>query len=361
MSAKINSVDSAIKQIISDAIWAPSGENCQPWKFVVDRNNIRLFNLPERDQSAYSWGQRASYMANGACLENFCISAQHLGYKPEVSLLSNVADENLVADINLSAADIKESSLYKFIKLRSTNRKPYGVDPLPPEQVKEIMESVNGYDVDVYITQENDKKITLGRVGALNEEVMLSNEYLHRFFFSHVNWTREEDERKKVGFFIDTLELPGPATLAFRLFRHWKIIRFLNKFGMNKMVGKQNARTNSLSAGFGVIVIKGKTPKDFVIAGRALQRIWLTATKFNLSLQPLTGILFLMHKISAGQTMEFTEKQIKTIKAGYRVLCREFNIEGNDTVAFMFRLGVGGSPSARSVRFNVDEVTETVK
>ena len=40
-----------IKKIIEAAVQAPSGENCQPWRFEILNNNIKLFNVPERDQS----------------------------------------------------------------------------------------------------------------------------------------------------------------------------------------------------------------------------------------------------------------------------------------------------------------------
>ena len=47
------------KRILSSAILAPSGENCQPWKFEVKGSNIDVMNVKERDQSLYNWDQRA--------------------------------------------------------------------------------------------------------------------------------------------------------------------------------------------------------------------------------------------------------------------------------------------------------------
>ncbi len=54
-----------IKKILEMAVYAPSGENCQPWRFEVRDSKIDIFNLPERDQSLYNHGQMASYFAHG--------------------------------------------------------------------------------------------------------------------------------------------------------------------------------------------------------------------------------------------------------------------------------------------------------
>ncbi|MCC2666572.1 MAG: putative flavin-dependent oxidoreductase, partial [Gammaproteobacteria bacterium] len=92
-------MDEDLKQIIASAIQAPSGDNCQPWKFKVDKNQIYLINLPERDTSLYSWGQRASYVAHGAAIENISVTAIKLGYETHIELFPNKLDQNLVAKI----------------------------------------------------------------------------------------------------------------------------------------------------------------------------------------------------------------------------------------------------------------------
>lgn len=47
-----------IKEILESAIYAPSGENNQPWKFRLKDNGIDVFNVPERDTSLYNFRQQ---------------------------------------------------------------------------------------------------------------------------------------------------------------------------------------------------------------------------------------------------------------------------------------------------------------
>jgi len=179
---------------------------------------------------------------------------------------------------------------------------------------------------------------------------MLGNKDLHNFFFSHINWTQEEENGRRYGFYIKTLELPTPALAMFKLFRSWTRMRFFSKLGFPKVVAKQNAQVYSSAPAFCIITIPDITPASFVSAGRATERFWLTATSLGLSVQPLTGVLFFMLRIMAGEDSKFSEAQKQLIKEKYAVVKKLFNVQ-NGHIAMMFRVGAGDPPSAQSTRY----------
>src|SRR3989338_3310518 len=117
-------MDDAIQKIVEAGIQAPSGDNCQPWRFVVKGNTIELYNLPERDNSLYNWGQRASYVAHGALLENMSIAASQLGYTLSIDLFPEKSDTNFIARVTLIEVEAKNEPLYDAIFKRCNNRKP---------------------------------------------------------------------------------------------------------------------------------------------------------------------------------------------------------------------------------------------
>ncbi len=339
---------------------APSGENCQPWLFKVKNSNtIEVFLRPEQDTSLYSWGQRASYVAVGAAIENTLIACTREGYEVEKEFFPEGESSLLVVRLILHKnAEVTPDPLATALSLRCTNRKPYSVTPLESRDTEELLKAGNILDAKCTITQERSEVNALGHIGSTNEVVMLNNEYLHNFFFSHVSWTKEEDSKKKIGFFIDTLELPPPAKVGFRFISSWKKARLLNKLlGFNKIVGKQNGAVNAKASGIGLISLPTNTPASAVSAGRALERTWLTATKLGLSMQPLTGILYFYMRILAGETEHFNEKEIAHIKTAYNKISEIFSI-GDQVPFFMFRIGRGEPPSARASRFTLEEVTE---
>jgi len=178
-----------IKKILEVAVHAPSGENCQPWRFSVRKNEIDIFNIPERDQSLYNYGQMASYVAHGALIENILIASSAFGYRAKLNLFPEVGDPNLVAIVFLEQGTPVEDPLHRYIQRRCTNRKPYNTAPLSTDQLAAftaVAEEIAGGKL--ILIQDRKKIKTLARAGSVNEQVMLSNEFLHKF------WQKKSEE-----------------------------------------------------------------------------------------------------------------------------------------------------------------------
>ena len=350
-----------IKKIIEAGIAAPSGENSQPWRFEVNNFDLTLINNEESDLSLYNYEQSGSYIAHGAALENIQIAADHFGYKANITLFPNPSNRKIVATINLVKNNEKiPSSLFPYIRKRVTNRKAYKNLPLTPEDLIELNQCVESSSINLSFTDSQEDKLILGKVGSTNEEIMLGNEFIHNFFFNHINWNKKEDNDKKVGFFIDTLELAPPARVGFKLMRNWNVMKYFLKINFHKIVGKQNAAINSQAGSFGALSMVNRNPKDFVELGMRIERIWLTATKLRLSFQPLTGILFFMLRVNSGDTEKFSNSEIQLIQSSYSEVKKVFKINDDKIIPFMFRIGQSDAPSARSARFAVEEITTII-
>lgn len=347
-----------INKIIKSATLAPSGENAQPWRFKVVGDTIELHNNPDSDRSPYNWDQRASYLSNGAALENMIVTASNIGYHVNINLFPDPTNSNFVAKLELQKTQTLADKLYSFIDKRVTNRKPYAHETLTPEQIKYLSETSDdvGYDSQIFFTQDEQAKKVLGRAGGTNEEVMMSNKEIHDFFFEHVTWTKEEDDKKKVGFYIKTLELPKPAQVAFRLFQHWSIMRIFNKLGAPEAIGKQNGVGYAQAGAIGIVTIPDTTPSDYLMAGRVFERLWLKVTELGLSLQPITGVLFFMLGIKNGTATSFSPEQLSKIKQAYADIQKVFNAQPNQTIVLMFRVGRGDNPTAQARKFDVEDV-----
>lgn len=356
----IEGISPDIERILLAGNSAPSGENCQPWHFTVRGDDVEIRLLPKRDQSAYSWGQRAAYLACGASIENMAVAASAEHYRAAARYFPSETDTWHVATLSLAKdPSVGLDPLAPYISARISNRKPYRKDPLVPAERSALMAAPAASHGDFALIETSEEISRLGRVGSTNEEVMLTNRSLHQFFFSHVSWTKEEDEEKKVGFYIKTLELPPPAQVMFRIFRHWSVMRFLGAIGFNRIVARQNGATNAAAAAIGALMIKSTDPLDFVKAGRAIERLWLTATSLGLSLQPLTGVLFLKLKIDAGEDAIFSPRERKLVIAAYQEASRICRADGKH-IAFLFRIGCGDAPSAHAVRFPLSETVTVV-
>ncbi len=354
-------MDAHVIKVLEAAIAAPSGENAQPWKFVVHRQQdgavIDVLVSEERAQSLYGWGNRASYVAIGAAVENMRIAAPSYGLSASISLFPDADNALLAARVSLTRGIATRDPLAEHINTRVTNRKPYDGKALSDAEIR-MLQTIGGiHGCTLRIFTSREEIATCARIGSVNELIMLNNPILHAFFFSHVNWTRAEDDEKKAGFFIDTLELPAPAQVGFRVMRNWSRARFLNRFlGLNKLVAKQNAALYGTASAMGVVISKEESPLEAVKAGMSVERIWLTADSLGLSIQPLTGVLYWALRGRAGIHDGFSHAERAEIIHAYKDLDRIARLDGG-TSYFMFRIGHADSPSAHATRFSVDDVT----
>jgi hypothetical protein len=352
-------MDDSIKKIILAATRAPSGDNCQPWRFVVNDSTIFLYNVPERDESFYNVGQRGSHVAHGAAIENIDIAASSLGYRTDIKIFSDNSEQNLIAEIKLEQNTTKEETLYPYIEKRVTNRKPYLDTPLNNVQIDELSKSKREI-TEVFFTTISDRIVRLAEIGSTNEKIMLGNKAIHSFFFNHINWSEKEELRKRYGFYLKTLELPPPAQIMFKVLRSWWRARLLNKLmNISNVVAQENTKVYAAAGGMGIITIPNNDPESFIEAGRTMQRLWLTATKMGLSIQPLTGVLFFMQKIILDGGVGFSEAEKKLIHEKYAIIKNIFSVPESHTIAMMFRIGVGDMPSAQSSRYELNKFIAT--
>lgn len=339
-----------IQKIIEAGCRAPSGSNSQPWRFAVDNNQISVFALPEKDHPILNFRHRGTWLAHGALIENILIASRHFGYETDVELLPDKNNPKFIAKISFEKSNLPKEPLYSAIWDRAINRKPYKNTPLAAEQKENLLNGAKEIsDNEIKIIEGPNQLKTLGWAVSVNEIVMLENKALHKLFFEEIVWTKEEEEKKKAGMYLKTLELKPPQEFGLRIASFWPAMNFLNKAaGMAKVIAKQNAEIYSQCGLMGIITVKDRD-EDFINVGRLVERIWLNATAMGLSFHLITGIFFFWQRIMAGQTKEFSDEHIKLIKKAYNAVGEIFDVKQN-IITLLFRVGDGGSPSARSSR-----------
>ena len=349
-------------EILNAAICAPSGDNCQPWRFRVEDGRIHLYNIPDKDTSVYNIKQRASLVAHGALIENILIASSALGYQADVSAFPDTGDENYVAAIAMKKSQPGNEPLYRFIPARTTNRRHYRPSRLAEDARDALSGAAGSVGAGRVILVEDERnKSILAEVIGINDRLVFENPNLHGFLFDHIRWNDGEAAATRDGLDIKTLDLAPPDALAFRLFlRHYSLVQTLNIFGVSKFVAT-NARKQARSASaVGLITIPGSTPLDYLAAGRILQRAWLEATRFDLSFQMMTGIIFLMQQVREGITDRLAPGNLALIGQAAHKLAGVCDLTG-ETLALMFRVGQSAPPSARSLRLPLNKVVSSAQ
>ncbi len=341
---------SDLKKIISDGCLAPSGENCQPWKFVVKENAISVYNLPDADRSLYNSKQKGTYVAHGALIENMALSAAQNGYEANVELFPAANEPDLVAVLTLKKTAPRSEALYPFLEKRCTNRKDFtGAKLTDDQKIALIAAAADAGAGELRLVDDEAALKKLGDALAINEKVIFENKALHDFFYGHILW-KEHEQDKAGGFYVKTLEFLPHQLKGVELFKNWSVLNIMNKLvGASKMIVNENAAKYAKSGTLGAIVMAGDAPKDFVKAGRAVQRAWLAAAKLGLSMHPCTGVVFFNEQVKDGGAANFSAPHLALIAAAYGEIAAAFGA-GNQTIPMLWRIGFADPPTARSMR-----------
>lgn len=339
-------MEEIIKKILEASNNAPSGSNSQPWRFEVEGGAISLIALPEKDHPILNYRNRGTLIASGAMIENIVIASAEFGYKAVIEMFPDKKNQNLIAKIKLENSQVDKDNLFSSIVSRTTNRKSFKKEKLSDDKKSELLSVVGEWSGNVKIVDEDKDKEQLGGALSKNEIVMLENKPLHKLFFEEIVWTDKEQETKKSGLYLKTMELKPPQQKALKLFKYWPIINVFNKLGLARSIAKENAASYSSSALMGAILVSDNDP-DFVEAGRTMERLWLKATQMGMAFHILTGIPFLWQGVEVNGK-EFSEKHIDLIKDAYQEIVSVYGITNNKIPTIIFRVGYGGEPTARS-------------
>lgn len=337
------------RDILPYAICAPSGDNSQPWHFVIKDGMLVIKNIPGRDNPYLNFEQSGSLLSHGAVIENVVIAAAECGYKAHVDILPEGIQSVVTARIRFEETEVARDSLFRAIVTRATNRRPYKTTPLSDDVVRELHTAASQCGARLELRSSPAERRALGKAGSDAEIMILENDELHSLLFGNVVWSEEEELRTRAGLYIKTMEFNPIQRLVFGLAADKRLMRIFRKLGLPRFVAFQDATLYATGAALGAIILEKTGAADFIAAGRALQRVWLTATAHELAMQPVTTTLFIGRRIKSGQADALDPAHVKLMTESYSVIERTFDAEGKN-IAAMFRIGFAKSPSARSSR-----------
>ncbi|MGK4585329.1 Acg family FMN-binding oxidoreductase [Kitasatospora sp. HPMI-4] len=145
-----------VEKLVSAAVAAPSIHNTQPWHYRLrpETSTLEVRSARERSLPTTDPEQRALHISVGAAVLNLRTAARHLGWAPDVHLLPDPADPDLLAAVRLdepSRARLpRTAELYDAIWHRHTIRTPFHGPPIPPEVRHDLVEAAHMEEAVLY-------------------------------------------------------------------------------------------------------------------------------------------------------------------------------------------------------------------
>jgi hypothetical protein len=350
--------DIPFEALIEAATRAPSGDNTQPWRFVIDRDrcSVSVFLDEKRDPSPMNAGQRMARMACGAATENLCKLAQAMGWSTSLE----VTGEQPVAVVSFhggQSAPQNDGAVDRLIRGRVTNRKRYRPGTLSLETRTRLEQSTPELDgIDTFWITERERVSVVARVIGRADALMFRSAAMRRAFLANIRFDAADDQQVDEGLSLASLELTGG--MRFMLQSVFGGPSWLFRLaGAATATGMRSRQFAESGAGLCIVAAPDTAPQTDFSVGRAAERAWLELTADNLAVQPLMSLSVLQNAMDHAHP-EISARKVERLLARFNAAVPEM---AGRRVSFLMRFGFAELPSGRTGRLPLPEVLENAQ
>jgi nitroreductase len=345
--------------VLDLARWAPSGDNTQPWRFrIVADNHVAVHGFDTRTQCVYDLDGHPSQISIGAMLETMRIAASGQRMKVDVARRTDAPDEHPIFDVRFAPdRSLAPSPLLAAIEARAVQRRALSTRALTDAETFPLASCLPaGYTVVWLAGALNRWRVA--KILFASAKIRLTMPEAFETHRSVIEWNAR--------FSADRIpaQALGADPLTLRLMRwamqDWARVRFMNRFLAGTVAPRlQLDLVPALACAAHLLILAENPPAridDYVAAGGAVQRFWLTATTLGLLHQPeITPLIFARY---ARERRTFSATPGMS-EAAQRVRESLEPLLGADALAravWMGRIGAGRAPSARSLRLPLEKL-----
>ncbi len=335
---------------------APSAHNAQPWRLRFRGGRLECWHDPARDLPSLDFQSGATWLAFGAQCETVELAARHIGWAATTTAFPSPSDAALVASIAFAACPPETAPLFPQIATRVTNRRRGSGAALDARVARALAQAAQAAGARLQLLQERPALDEIGALMGACDRVCLLNAAIHHDAMHGYRWTPEEVERHRDGLDVTTMEMTPSDRAGLLLLQQWRVPECLAQIGGGTALADLAIQTIATASAVGLLTVPGTDRASYFHAGRAVQRLWLTATGEGVALHPMTGLPYLFARLERGHGDGLAAHEQRTLgelRARYR---RLFDTSDDDAEAFLFRLSLAGPPTARALRRRLDDV-----
>uniref|UniRef100_A0A486XSU6 Glutamate synthase [NADPH] large chain n=1 Tax=Rheinheimera sp. BAL341 TaxID=1708203 RepID=A0A486XSU6_9GAMM len=349
-----------LRYVLDKARWAPSGDNTQCWRFrPVSALGCDILANDTRQDVVYDLNGFASNMAHGALLETASIAASERGYRLDINDTDRRDAERPVYHIELVADDsIKADALAPYIETRTVQRRPMGTAALTAAEKRQLEQSLpEGFAVHWFESLSERWQVAKLLYGNAYTRLIMKEGY--EVHSKIIDWGKKFsiDKIPEQALGVD----PATAKLMKWALASWQRFEFMAKYlggTIAPRIQLDLVPALKCSAHF-VLYSTGEVPNTLeqqVVAGRALQRFWLTAAKLQLGFQPeQTPVIFSTY-LRDDLTFSSNQQAVNNAIEMDQKLKALLPEQVFSHKVFFGRLGRGELPASRSLRFSLEHL-----
>jgi hypothetical protein len=260
------------RYVVAEAVWAPSVNNTQPWRYTVGRQQISLHADPDRRLEAADPDGREMMISCGSALFTVRLALRSLGYLPETRVLPDPGDSTLVAQVSwpqrVPATEF-ERRLFGQVRRRRTHRGAFDPEPLPPDLLAVLRSEAARDGAALRIMADDGRRAALAAAVQTAEHIL---ELDSRRVAELARWTPPPGSARSDGVPATSYQARAERTDPYypgRDFAHGR------GWGLPPLSSATATRATGV---VGLLTTAADRPADWIGAGQALQRVLLVAT-----------------------------------------------------------------------------------
>jgi molybdopterin/thiamine biosynthesis adenylyltransferase len=348
-----------VRFCVEQGTLAPSAGNRQPWRFAWDGERLWVLHDRARSASLLDPQHRAAYLALGAAVENIAIAAAHRGMRLRTEPFPRPRDPSVAAALSFEPGGDgmdEDAWLFALLARRATNRRPGKRAVLSADATTALVDAARIRGARVDLLSGREALAELGAVVGGGERIRYLTQELHREMVDELRWTEAEARRTGDGIPVDALELSAPERAALGLAARPEVAATLRDLGGGRAFRDLAERRLVRSSAVGLVTVGGASAACALRGGRAVQRLWLEATRLGLALQPVTVPVYLFELLDGSSATIFSSRErdeLRGLRARFDAL---FAAAEGGTRLMLFRLVAAAAPSARTLRRPLESV-----
>jgi nitroreductase len=265
----------ALTQCVRSATAAPSLHNSQPWLFRIGDGAVDVYADRRRQLEVLDPIGRELLISVGAAVFTLRLAIRREGHLPGLGLFPDPEQPDLVARVTAgrsAAATPEVESLAAAIDHRHTNRWPFARSVVPADAVEQLADAARTEGAALTVASAVSRNAILGLSQAAERRLRSHGGYRAEL----ARWTVPGSGRR---------DGVPPTAIG-----PWDALETLpiRDFGLLQPHIERATEQFEPYPTIAVLATEGDSPRDWVRAGQALQRVLLTATWLNLSTTPIS-------------------------------------------------------------------------
>ncbi len=359
-----------LEHIIYAASQAPSPENNQPWEFDISQNYLRLNYITSRSLKSDT-KHTLNLISLGACLENLRLAALSEGFQTKIKILENidlkpnpemsiaVAEVYFIAIVkNFETSFKKENDLMPYLKLRHTDRSSYFRKKITSQSQRALSGCMGSNNMLMLVEKDAEIKEISKGIGVL-DQLRLENRNFHTEVTKYLRFSSKKAQGSRDGIDTKTLAMPFGGKHFLKMLCNWSVFKFLNYFGIAKLLACMTQRQIVNSGALAIILSRDQSPNGIIQSGMDVQRLWITAEKEGLAIQPI-GHFPVFKELYIGTSPSLKEKEIAEIKKAIERIERTLQAPKEYSPVMFLRVGYSKKRSnAKNYRYLPSEIIKS--